>query len=240
MPTFFGVTAVPVDGATATNATLTITLTPPVNMLEGDLVLVYLTQRGTATFSIGITGGQTWTPVGRNIGTANVASEVYWARFDGTWAANPRFDFSTATNTTGIMIVFRPDDNTKVWEIDQPITTNAAAATTQTITGVTPISSPSVTIASFQTADDNTWGTLSGTGWAQTGLSAQYRNTAGQDSSSAFAYFLQSTVAPIPNVSLTQLTLGGDATLERRITFYEAEPALGGFDPMGMMGFFGM
>lgn len=240
MPTFFGVSSVPVDGAAATNATLTITLTPPASMVDGDLVVVYLTQRGTATFSVGVNGGQLWTPVGRNVGTANVALETYWAQYNGTWAANPRFDFSTATNTTAVMLVFRPDDNTKIWEIDQPSTTNAAAALTQTIPGVTPSSSPSVTIASFHTADDNTWGTLTGTGWSNALLSAQYRNTAGQDSSSAFAYFLQTTVAPIPNVSLTQLTLGSDATAERRLTFFEADAFTAGVDPMGMMGVFGI
>lgn len=238
MPTFFGATSVPTDNGT--NATSTITFTPPANMVVGDLVLVYLTQRGTATFTVGVTGGQIWDSVGRNVGTANVALETFWTRYNGTWAANPRFDFSAATNTSGIMIVFRPDDNTKDWVIDQPLTTNAAAATTQTISGLTPSVGPSVTVASFHTADDNTWGNLSGTGWDRTSLSAQYRNLAGNDSSSAFAYFLQSTVAPIPNVSLTQLTLGGDATAERRVTFYEAEPFTGGFDPMGMLGFFGM
>lgn len=238
MPTFFGVSSVPNDNGT--NATTTITLTPPASMIDGDLVLVYLLQRGNAVFSVGVNGGQIWTPVGRNNGTVNLALETYWAQYNGTWAANPRFDFSLGTNTTAVMLVFRPDDNTKIWEINQPLTTNAAAAATQTITGVTPSSSPSVTIGSFHTADDNTWGTLTGTGWSNSLLSAQYRNVAGNDTSSAFAYFLQTTVAPIPNVSLTQLTLGSDATIERRLTFFEAEAFTGGVDPMGMMGVFGI
>lgn len=240
MPTFFGVTSVPVDGAAATNATTTITLTPPASMVTNDLVVVYLTQRGTATFSVGITGGQTWTSIGRDVGTANVALETFWATYNGTWSANPRFDFSAGTNTTAVMVVFRPDDNSKIWATEQIATTNAAAAATITVTGITPNFAPNVTIASWHTADDNTWGTLTGTGWSQTSLSAQYRNTSGNDSSTALAYRLQSTAAATNNVSLTQATLGNDATTWRCITFYEQEAFTGGFDPFGQMGFFGL
>lgn len=238
MPTFFGVTSTPADNGT--NATTTITLTPPASMVTNDLVVVTLTQRGTATFSIGIDGGQTWTSIGRNVGTANVALETYWATYNGTWAANPRFDFSAGTNTTAVMVVFRPDDNTKVWATEQIATTNAAAAATITVTGVTPNFNSNVTVASWHTADDNTWGTLTGTGWEKTSLSAQYRNLAGSDSSTTIAYQLQTTAAATNNVSQTQLTLGNDATAWRRITFYETDAFTGGFDPFGQQGIFGL
>lgn len=239
MPTFFGVTSIPTDNGS--NATTTITLTPPASMVANDLVIVHVTQRGTATFSVGVTGGQTWNSIARDINTANVALETYWATYNGTWAANPRFDFSAGTNTTAVMIVFRPDDNTKIWDIDIPSSTSAqAAAATITVTGLTPDFAPNVTLASWSTADDNTWGTLTGTGWVNTSLSAQYRNTAGNDSSSAFAYQLQSTVGPTNNVSLTQATLGNDATTTRRITFYEKENITAGFDPFGQQGIFGL
>ena len=238
MPTFFGVTSVPADNGS--NTTTTITLTPPASMVTNDLVVVHLTQRGTATFSVGINGGQTWNSIGRNNGTANVALETFWATYNGTWAANPRFDFSAGTNTTAVMIVFRPDDNTKTWATEQIATTNAAAAATITVTGVTPNFAPNVTLASWSSADDNTWGTLTGTNWVKTSLSNQYRNLAGQDSSSTFAYQLQSVAAGTNNVSQTQLTLGNDATAWRRITFYEQDAFTGGFDPMGMMGIFGI
>jgi hypothetical protein len=238
MPTFFGATSVPTDNGS--NATTTITITPPSSMLLGDLVVVYLQQRGTATFSVGINGGQAWTSIGRNVGTANVAMDTYWARFDGTWDANPRFDFSAGTNTSAVMLVFRPDVSTDIWETEQISTINAAAAATITVTGVTPANPNNVTIASWMTADDNTWGTLSGTNWTKGTLSAQYRNLAGNDQSATFAYQLQSTAANTNNVSQTQLTLGNDATTWRRITFYETEPPAGGFDPFGTLGFFGL
>ncbi len=235
-----GVTSVPADNGT--NATTTITLTPPTLMLDGDLVVVYLQQRGTATFSVGVTGGQTWTPIGRNAVTATVALETYWARFNGTWAANPRFDFSAGTNTSAQMLVFRSDVPTNQWGTSNIQTTNAAAAATITITGLTPANPDSVTVGSWMTADDNTWGNLTGVGWSKLGLSNQYRNLAGNDQSSTYAYYLQ-TGGPsaIPNVSQQQLTLGNDATAWRRITFYNfAAAAFTPSDPMGMMGIFGI
>jgi hypothetical protein len=235
-----GVTSVPVDNGT--NASTTITLTPPASMLDGDLVVVYLQQRGTATFSVNNTGGQTWTPIGRNALTSNVAMETYWARFNGTWAANPIFQFSAGTNTSAVMLVFRSDVPTNIWGTEITDTSANPAATTQTITGITPANPDTVNIGSWMTADDNTWGTLTGTGWSKLGLSAQYRNLAGNDQSSTYAYYLQ-TGGPsaIPNVSQTQLTLGADATTTRRVTFYNfAPPAYTPVDPYGMMGFFGI
>lgn len=233
-----GVTSVPADNGT--NATTTITLTPPASMLDGDLVVVYLQQRGTATFSVGVDGGQTWTPIGRNATTANVALETYWAKYNGTWAANPRFDFSAGTNTTAVMLVFRSDVPTNEWATEQIQTVNEAAAATITITGITPANPDSVTVGSWMTADDNTWGNLTGAGWSKLGLSNQYRNLAGQDASSTYAYYLQTGgPSPIPNTSQQQLTLGADATAWRRITFYNFE-FTGGFDPYGMRGFYGI
>lgn len=221
--TYFGQAAVPADGAAATNATTTITITPPGSMQTGDLVVVYLQQRGTATFSVGLTGGQSWTSIGRDVGTTNVAMETYWCRFNGTWSVNPRFDFSAGTNTTAVMLVFRPTLSANTWNTELITTTNAAAAATITVTGTTPTHNSNVTIASWMTADDNTWGTLSGTNWTKGTLSAQYRNTAGQDASATFAYQIQTSAAATNNVSQTQLTLGNDATTWRRITFYEIQ-----------------
>jgi len=240
MATFFGVSAVPVDGAAATNATTTITITPPTSMVAGDLVVVYGQQRGSTAWTVGLDGGQSWTNVGNSTATTNVSMNTFWCTFNGTWSVNPRFDNSGGTCTSAVMLVFRPADNTKVWATEQIATTAAAAAATITVTGVTPANGENVTIASWHTADDNTWGTLSGTNWTKGTLSAQYRNTSGQDQSMTLAYQLQATAAPTNNVSQTQLTLGNDATTWRRITFYESAPVLGGFDPMGTMGFFGL
>lgn len=238
----------PLDNGT--NATTSITITPPLyNSLpypEGWLVLVYLTQRGTATFSVGVNGGQTWNSLSRNVGTANVASQVFWTRFNGTWSANPRFDFSTGTNTTAILLGIQYNDNFGVdksstidWNLERDLTSNNAATTTQTISGVTASSTESFSLASWHTADDNTWGNLTGANWNQGGLVQQYRNLAGSDSSSAFAF--HNAGVNVPSVSLTQLTLGADATLTRLVTFY-ATPysSFSPSDPMGQRGFFGL
>ena len=240
MATFFGVSAVPVDGASAVNATTTITITPPASMVAGDLVVVYGQQRGNTAWTVGLTGGQSWTNVGNSTATANVSMNTFWCRFNGTWSVDPRFDNSGGTCTSAVMLVFRPATSTNDWFTEQISTTAAAAAATITVTGVTPANANNVTIASWHTADDNTWGTLTGTNWTKGTLSAQYRNTSGTDQSMTFAYQLQTTAAPTNNVAQTQLTLGNDATTWRRITFYEAEPILAGFDPMGTMGFFGL
>ena len=238
MPTFFGISAVPTDNGS--NTTTTITITPPGSMLDGDLVVVYHTQRGTATFSITNNGGQSWTSLSRTALTTNVATQVHYARFNGTWSANPQFTSSAGTNTSAYMLVFRPTVSTNAWNHENESNVGAAAATTITVTGVTPNFDENVTIASWHSADDNTWGNLTGDNWEQTALGSQYRNLAGQDASSAFAYQPQQTRQATTNASLQQLTLGADATTTRRITFYETEAFTGGFDPMGMMGIFGI
>lgn len=240
MATFFGVSSVPVDGASATNATTTITITPPSSMVSGDLVVVYCQQRGNTAWSVGLDGGQSWTNIGNSTVTTNVSLSTFWATYNGTWSVNPRFDNAGGTCTSAVMVVFRPADNTKVWETEQIATNANAAAATITVTGVTPANNENVTIASWHTADDNTWGTLTGTNWTKGTLSAQYRNTSGQDQSMTIAYQLQTTAAATNNVSQTQLTLGNDATTWRRITFYETEAFTGGFDPFGQMGIFGL
>jgi hypothetical protein len=123
------------------------------------------------------------------------------------------------------MIVFRATDTAKVFGVDTAEDTSAfSAATTQTIPGRTPANASNVSIAAWVTADDNTWGSLSGTNWSKTGLSAQYRNTSGQDMSSTYAYQIQTSAAATNDVSQDQLTLGGDAGVYSIVTFYEFDP----------------
>jgi hypothetical protein len=237
MPTFFGVTSIPTDNGT--NATTTITLTPPASMVANDLVIVYGYQRGTATISVGITGGQTWTPLVSSAAT-NISTRLFYATYNGTWDANPRFDFSAGTNTSAVMIVFRPSNSSNVLSYETFGSQENAAAATITVASTTPGFDNNVTLAIWTTADDNTWGTLTGTNWVKTGLAAQYRNLAGNDMSSTFAYQLQTTKAATNSVSQTQLTVGNDLTLTSFVTFYETQAFTGGFDPFGQQGIFGL
>lgn len=220
--TRFGGTQSPADNGSSTATQ--ITLTPPGSMRAGDLVVVTLQQRGTATFSVGVTGGQTWNSTTRRTYT-NGAVQTFYCTFNGSWDANPRFDFSAGTCTTAVMHVFRATDSGKeiALHIDETTNTFVAGTTpfTKTATGHTTTEAETVSLACFYTADDNTWGSLSGTGWVQTGMSAQYRNTAGSDQSMAFAYKIQSSAGATDNVSLNQATLGGDAGRWTMITFYE-------------------
>lgn len=219
--TFHGVASSPADNGTSTATQITIT--PPASMTAGDLVYVRCYQRGTATFSVGVTGGQTWNTLTRQVQSTTNATQAFWATYNGTWSANPRFDFSAGTNTNVVMIVFRPTDTAKIFGVDTAENTQAfTAAATITITGHTRVNSSCVTVAAWVTADDNTWGTLTGTGWSKTGLSAQYRNTSGNDMSSTYAYNIGSGATN--NVSQTQLTLGNDAGVYSIISFYEYDP----------------
>lgn len=235
---FHGISAVPADNGT--NATATITITPPASMLQGDLVVVYLQNRAFANFSVGVTGGQTWNFTLRSPGGAETVG-TYWATFNGTWAASPRFDFSQTTSTSAYMLVFRANSTASNWSIEQYNVLNDTTNLTKTVTSLTPTGNNNVSIAAFLSVDDNTWGTLTGANWVQTGIAAQYRNLAGNDTSAAFAYQIQTTAAPTNNVSLTQLTLGPDETMMPRATFIETTGALfSPTDPMGAMGFFGL
>jgi len=224
--TFFGSTSSPADNGTSTATQ--ITLTPPASMTTGCLVYVRCYQRGTATFSVGVTGGQTWNSLTRQVDGTTNATQAFWCTFNGTWSANPRFDFSAGTNTNAVMLVFQPTDTGKVFAVDTAESTVAFAAPTTpftvTIPGRTPVNASTVSIAAWVTADDNTWGTLAGTGWSKTSLAAQYRNTSGNDMSSTYAYRILTTATATNNVSQNQATLGGDGGVYSIVTFDEEDP----------------
>jgi hypothetical protein len=220
--TLFGVASNPADGGSL--AASTVAVTPPSSMQAGDLVVVYLHQRGTATITQSVTGGQTWTAtaVKYQVNTTNTIRSFYCV-FNGTWDANPSWAFTATNSTTAVMLVFRPDGGTSSdWGVANAISyATPATAATVTVTGITPTENNNVTIAQWASNDDNTWGTLTGSGWVKTGLGDQYRNLAGTDLSMTFAYQVQSTAAATGNVSQTQLTLGNDQTGVSTISFYE-------------------
>jgi hypothetical protein len=208
--TLHGSTASPADNGSSTATQ--ITLTPPSAMQAGDLVYVAVMQRGTATFSVGVTGGQSWSSNTRQNVSAALSHQTFYTVFDGSWTANPRFDFSAGTNTSAIMLVFRPSAGyTMELDVAETLGTFTAGSSpfTKTITGITRHASQnSVAIAFWSSVDDNTWGSLSGAGWSKTSLTAQYRNLAGSDTSATFAYSIGTGATG--DVSQDQATLGGD------------------------------
>jgi len=238
-PTFFGVSTNPADTpGSLVEPQTALALTPPGSMQAGDLVIVRLyNESGSAGDGLQIngTGGQSWTSdttSGSYSYSGSAAGHrLYWCTFNGTWSADPTFDFPAKSGTRGCgmqMLVFRPDSSTKVWYLDTaPSWAGFSAPTTPftvTVTGITPANTDTVTLAGWCSDDDNTWGSLSGTGWSQTGLGAQYRNQGGSDLSTAYAYNLKGAPSATNNVSLNQATLGGDAGSTFIVAWYAATP----------------
>src|SRR5262245_59007237 len=179
--TFFGVASQPADNSTQVGPTVTVT--PPASMVAGDLIIVIGQYRGAGTVNITTSnlGGQSWSQF-RHANATNCRVRLFFCRFNGTWSANPSFTVTSGTlPMTVVMHVFRPTSSTKHFILDVGPTrgTFTAGSTpfTKSITGLTTKQANTVTIAVFASVDDNTWDTLTGSGWTQSGLSAQYRNT---------------------------------------------------------------
>lgn len=219
--TFFGVASSPADNSGLTGPTLT--MTPPASMQDGDLVLVSVRYRAsTASITNSVTGGQAWTAE-TQYDTTNIRARLFWCRFNGTWAADPQFTITTGTNAIDAqMLVFRPTSAAHTWSLDAaPATATYAAPSTPftvTVTGRDTVAASTVTLAAWHSVDNNTWGTLSGTGWSKTSLGAQYRNT---NNSSTYAYNIRTSQGTVANVSQNQASLGGDAGSVLLVTFAE-------------------
>ena len=223
-PIYFSSASIPaVDGGTSASGTVTIT--PPASMNAGDLVIVICESRASATWSIGVTGGQTWTSETAFSGTAGPYLRIFWCQYNGTWSASPRFDSTSATSTTAVMHVFRSGVPANTWAIDVAQATATFTGTASPVrTGLTTVHADALTLAVWASLDDNTWSSLSGTGWGVTGL-AQYRNASGTGQVVAFAHHLDAAAsATVPNVTYTQS--GTDAGASAIIAWYSV-PAAG-------------
>lgn len=197
----------------------------------GDLVIIYAWKR-TASGAMTISaGGQTWNTIGVTASTnATLSANVFWCIFNGTWTFDPSVTFNATTNNSSFYIVYRPTSSSYTWAVDAAQTgtfVDQAVAASFTITGWTPNNARNVSFAAWNTDDDNTWGTLTGTNWTKGTLSAQYRNIAGSDASASFAYQIQTgSAAATNNVSQTEATLGNDGGLTFAICFYEYIPSV--------------
>jgi hypothetical protein len=217
--TYFGSASTPVDNG-SNNANPTA-VTPPGSMQAGDLVLMIGQARANAgALTISAPGGQSWTSETQQ-NQSNCRLRLFWCRFNGTWSANPSVSMGSAANNTVVMHVFRPSNTSSVWAVDvaQVSGTFTNASTTVTIPGITTITDGALVFAAWASSDDNTWGTLTGTGAWFTPGSAQYRNTSGADASQTHAYRVMATAGATGNVSKTQLTLGPDAGARLIIAF---------------------
>jgi hypothetical protein len=201
--------------------------------ITGDLITVFAHYRGNPganTLLVGETGGQTWNSLAQFNDTANLcAVRMFWCRWDTAAynGNNPDFLVTGGSSTIAfatVAFVFRPTVASNLWAVDNAQSSAAYAAPltpfTVTITGVTPTNASSVAIAAWFSEDDNTWGSLTGTGWNVAGT-AQYRNTTGSDMSSSYAYKIQTSVGATGNVSKVQSALGGDPGATSIVSFYE-------------------
>jgi hypothetical protein len=231
--TYHNSASTPADNGS--NSTTTVAVTPPASMQAGDLVILHAIQRGTATMSVSEAGGQAWFSRTAYASNISCVGQVFWCRFNGTWSANPSIAFTAGTNTTVVMHVLRPSDTSKLWAIENETAGGGfgapASPFTVSITGFTTVNPSTVAVGFWHSSDDNTWGSLSGTGWVVTG-SAQYRNTAGSDTSGSYAHRIQSSAGATNSPSKNQLTLGGDQVGRTMVAWYEYDPPPAGNDGM--------
>lgn len=238
--TYFGSVAVPTDNGTSATSPVAFANPPIASMVSGDLVIVYAYCRtGSATISVSNAGGQTWTSeTAHSSSTATLTGRIFWCTYNGTWSAAPSFSFSATTNTNVVMHVFRPSSGSNSWALSTATTTgtentlvsNVSAATWTVPFDIgstyTPDNNKTVNLAIFNTDDDNTWGSPSGTGWTQvTSPASQFRNTSGSDVSSAYMYIIKATAGTVPFCQLTEATLGNDGGIQGLYIWYEVPPA---------------
>lgn len=219
---YFDSNSNPADNGSLNSATPAVS--PPLDMEDGDLVLLIGQRRASnITFNMSETGGQEWNALPVLTGTGNVSARIFWCRFNGTWTSDPSISMGGTGGNTIIMHVFRPPSRGYAWDLDvDQAQTGSAAAATITRTGVTTNNGSTITLASWFTADDNSWGNLndvSGTGWTVTG-SSQYRNRQGTDQSSTYAHLIRTTAGATGNVSKQQTANGNDATRTAIVSFY--------------------
>lgn len=221
--TFFGVSGAPADNSP--QAGTTVTITPPASMAAGDLVIIYAHFRSlSGTPSISNAGGQAWNTETTGAATNQIFG-VFWCRFNGTWASSPIV--SGGTNTiplSAIMYVYRPTNSSNFWGIHVGAANSNSSTTTASITGITTTVPNTVTMAFWSVPAPNTWSGLSGAGWSQTGLNAQYRNTTGSGQSHTAAYTILSAPGTVQAVSQNQPSGQTQSTRKTIISWYELPP----------------
>lgn len=216
--TFFGASSTPADNGSQVGPG-PVSITPPANMLAGDLAVIVAFYRGNASTSprmfddtnVSVNqGGQEWNS---HYGENSFHPCLYWCRFNGTWTADPevRVTSSGTSSFTLVMLVFRPTQPGNFWRNDVgPVITGY---TTDTITGLTTTKTDTVTIAVWMRGLSTTFSGLTGSGWTQSGLSAQYRNLGGSQDAMAIAYQIKTSAGATNDVSITSAAGSGGTTM---------------------------
>jgi hypothetical protein len=233
--TYFNSASTPADNGTSATSPVAFSNPPIASMAAGDLVIVYAYCRNSgATIAVSNAGGQSWTSeAAHQSSTATLTGQVFWCRYNGTWSGAPSFSFSSTTNTNVVMHVFRPITSTNHWNKD-PTSGNPNTNKIQSfLAGATiagnaasfgTINANTVSVQFWATDDDNTWGSLTGSGWTSTG-NAQYRNTSGNDVSSTYAHSIRTSAGTVSQPTKTEATNGNDPGIIGLFTWYEYTPS---------------
>ncbi len=229
--------ATPTDNGTLSDATGNITVDKDAGCLStaqsGDLVIIQVVQRdGNPTITVGTSGGQSWTAEAINSPGASVSGYVFWARFNGTWSADPVF--SSTANFGGaisaIAMVYIPTNAANTWAVDVAQSLGSATPTTPfdvTATGQTAVAASTITgVCWFLTNSTATTWTLQTGGWTNPNSEAQWRNQQGTDTSVSCAYKINTSAGATGNVANRQGTATNITTYWNIETFAEvAAPA---------------
>ena len=223
--TFFGATSNPTDGGALPDSTNPTAITPLASMAAGDLVeLTGISRDNSATIAVSATGGQTWTCTTQTSASVPTLRKC-WARFNGTWSANPSMSHNTSGSAfTLLMKVFRPTSGSSTWVVDAAY---AAASSTPsspfdvTVTGQTSTAAGTLTVAEWHTGQDSSTWALQTSGWSQP--QADYTNTTGSGLNSAFAYKVNSSAGATGNV--TNRTNAANFVVRTIITYREVPTA---------------
>lgn len=221
--TYFGSASNPADnGSLGTNG---VDITPPANMLAGDLCIVICQSRFTNDdVTLGNSGGQSWLRLDFFPNNTNMSCRIFWCRFGGNWDGLLSFTFGNTSSTTVTMHVFRPGNAANTWALDQaPATTQYAggsAPCTVTQAGQTTVSDKVVALAVALSTDDNEYVKVSAD-WTMVS-SNQFRNTSGNDQSHSVLYRILATAGTATtDASWRQSTLGCDIGAAAIVLFKE-------------------
>lgn len=210
---FFGVGTNPTDGGSVDATGGSLSCTPPASMQTGDLVIMFGSARLAAiTITVNTTGGQSWNSLDV-MNSTNYSARMFWCRFNGTWSADPAIAITNTNATSLQLFVFRPTTSTNTWGVDVAFAFSAFSGTgAKTITGINTVDNSTVSFAFWSgVGAAATWGSLSGTGWVKTSLSAQYVNNDGNRVSNTFAYQIKTSAGATNNVAQTpSLSTNGD------------------------------
>jgi len=223
----YAIASNPADNGT--NTTTPVVITPPGSMTAGQLVWVTVVN-GTTTGSIAVSeaGGQTWNQITQVNGSGCRVS-WFWCVFNGTWSANPSWSGRSGTYAlSALMQVFDGDYGTQTtWLVNVTAVTATYTAPstpfTVTIPSITTTKDGALVIATWASADDNTWGSLSGSThtWTDISGAGQVRNTSTSNHSVTTAWLEDTSAGATGSVSKNQATLGGDLGVRCMIAFQQ-------------------